>query len=117
MSGILAGLGSSSSSRALTVGVALGATNVYGFQSSIIGSLTPTEFLGSNINQLKWLSNNLVLSINDTSHTNSGWSSVNINGNVFLRTAATYSAGAWTWTPVSNPVGTSAGVILPVDIA
>jgi hypothetical protein len=118
MSGLLvasAGIGG----RLLTVGITMGGTSIYGFVSSTgIGSLTPTEFLSSNINQVKWLSTNvLVLAIDDTAHANSGWSTININGNVFNRSDASYSAGGWTWAAVSNPMNVADGSVVPVNIA
>lgn len=120
MSGILAALAGGSGGRQLTVGASGLVT--YGFASALsIGSLTPDDFLEANIIELAWTANTVIMEV-DAVVANSGWTSVSINGTVFLRTSATYTnpsgLSAWQWTGVStNPFGTTAGVIIPVNIA
>jgi hypothetical protein len=117
MSGALSAMVGASGGRMLTVGNYL--STVYGFNSAIpSGSLTPTEFLSTNIRQLTWSASELRLAVSDTSVTNSGWSSINVNGTTFLRTSASFASGIWVWSGVStNPIGTGVGDVIPINIA
>jgi hypothetical protein len=114
MSGILMALAGAGGGRLLTVGD--GGTE-YGYASGLYGDLTPREFLSAVIVQLSWTtSNSLILWVSNSALPNSGWSSLNISGTVFLRTSASYASGVWTWSGVSsNPIGTSGTI--PVNIA
>jgi hypothetical protein len=120
MSGILCALVGRNGGRQLTVGNS-GVTS-YGFSNGSYGSLTPGEFLDANITRLDWTtSNTLQLGI-DAVVANSGWTSISINGNVYQRSSATFTnptgSSAWSWSGVTtNPFGTTAGVIIPVNIA
>ena len=51
----------------------------------------------------------IVLSI--TGATNSGWTTMNINGTNYSRSSATFSGGQWTWSVATgaNPFGTTYG--------
>jgi hypothetical protein len=121
MSGaLMAGVMAGGASYVLTVGSGTITTTNYGFKAGTFGSLAPTEFLESTITSLRWATtvNRLFLNIADDTHDNDGWTSISINGTVFLRSAATYNAGLWKWDGVTtNPFGTTAGVIIPVNIA
>jgi hypothetical protein len=121
MSGALAAMTGGSAGRQLTIGNAtLGGFNSYGFRDfGVMGALTPTEFLGGNISQLYWnVDNKLFLAVTPNTLPNAGWSNININGTVFLRSAATYATGVWTWAGVaSNPIGTTVGGQILVTIA
>jgi hypothetical protein len=112
MSGLLvasAGIGG----RLLTVG---NSGDAYGFGGTF-GSLTPREFLSANINLCGWEPSIVRFGVNNPSQANGGWSTLNINGTVFTRADASYSGGVWWWTPISNPFGTTVGLIIPVNIA
>jgi hypothetical protein len=116
MSGILSALAGASGGRVLTVGNS-GVTS-YGYQSGNFGSLSPTEFLSSNIVQLYWGSTGfLYLKVTGwTSDT--GWETMNIGGTVFLRSNASFGEvpNTWIWSGIaSNPFGTSG--IVAVNIA
>jgi hypothetical protein len=119
VSGILLTVGRGGA-RILTVGNAtLGGFNSYGFRTGVIGTLTPTEFLSGNISQLFWnVNNQLFLAVLPSTLPNTGWSNMNINGTIFLRSDATYGTGVWTWAGiVTNPIGTSVGASIPVVVA
>lgn len=120
MSGALSAMSAGGAGRQLTVGTfGDSAVTSYGVRSGVAGSLTPTEFLGGNITQLSWNVNNQVkVGVVPTTTPNSGWSSLSINGTVFLRADAAFSSGVWTWSAVAvNPIGTTIGAIIPVNIA
>lgn len=119
VSGILAALVGSAGGRLLTVGTVAGSPTYYGYQSaSSTGSLSPIEFLSTVIAQIVWGNNELIMSISNAAQPNSGWETININGTIFLRTSASYSAGSWTWSGIStNPIGTTNGSVIPVNIA
>lgn len=121
MSGALAAMTGGSASRRLTVG-SFGDSGIltYGFRGAgVAGSITPPEFLGSTISQIGWNVNNKVTLAVFGSPPNSGWSSMIINGTVFLRADAAFVSGSvWTWSGiVANPIGTTIEAIIPVNIA
>lgn len=121
MSGILAVMvgGGAQASYQLTNGVYTGGgvTN-YGYSTfSGQGLLSPTGFLGSQINVFLWNSTGggtLTIGLTNTAIANAGWTSVTIGTTTFTRAAATFSAGQWSWTGVANPIGTTVGAVVPV---
>lgn len=94
----------------------------YGYTSSsptstVVGSIsdgTSNIYSGATILKLWWfvdgvLGNKVQLMINGA--TNSGWTSMTINGTTFTRTSATsFIGGLWEWGGVSNPFGTSGNI-------
>lgn len=79
--------------------------SVWGFQSGSFGSLSPTTssiYGGATVNRISASAfNNTFFGITGTV-SNSGWSTIIINGTSFTRTAASFSTGGgvslWTWT-------------------
>lgn len=80
-----------------------GTTDFYGYQSGIIGSLTPSSnnFPPSptqTITQLYYgdTTNTYTLNLSTTA-VNSGWTSITINGLTLSRASATFSSSGWVW--------------------
>ena len=84
------------------------------------GTFNPTG--GTGITDLWWnisAGQNVLYFTLNAAVSNSGWTSMTINGNVFNRTAASFSSGSgystWTWSGVSsNPFGTTSGSVQAV---
>jgi hypothetical protein len=116
MSGALGAMIGGAAGRLLTVGHGvLGGTDSYGFRGfGVLGALTPTEFLGGSITQLLWdVGNHVYLNGGAPGQTNSGWSSMNLNGTVFLRADATFASALWTWTGITvNPIPVAGAQVL-----
>ena len=113
----------------LTVGVFTGKFfSLYGFDStSSYGSLSDNtvDFKGgAECRNLSWGSSTQNLSFTIVgNHTNAGFTTMNINGNSFNRTDATYQYVSngdpdpfteWYWSGASNPFGTTVGAVLSV---
>lgn len=113
----------------LTVGIQTGKFfNIYGFNSvSNFGSLSDNTVdfkSGAECRNLSWGSSTQTLSFTIVGNqTNAGFTTMNINGNSFNRTDATYQYVSngnpepfteWYWGSVSNPFGTSVGAVLSV---
>lgn len=89
----------------------------YGFvQSSSTGSISDGTFnpkSGATILAFYWQNNNTVTFQLSGVYTNDGWTTVDIAGTSFSRSAATFSNSTnttWTWSSVAtNPFGTTNG--------
>lgn len=74
--------------------------NLIGYGNGTAGSITPTVFApsGNIITVLGWNSALSQVVFGTSGGANSGWTSLIVNGNTYLRSAATYAAGAsWRW--------------------
>jgi hypothetical protein len=80
------------------------------------GSLSPDAFFaGGTVTSFVWNSgaNNMFLVLDNGTGADPGqfcFNYVTINGSNFSAGAASYANGAWTWSGVSNPMGTSGGI-------
>lgn len=103
-----------------------GCTNLgYGYLSGNAGTITDGTFNpagGATITNLWWENagniNQLFFYLN-TAVSNSGWTTMTINGNAFSRASASFSSGTgysnWYWSNVTtNPFGTTSGNVQAV---
>jgi len=126
MSGIFGGLIAKTSAldvQTVTTGVSGGVPNrIVGWRSSgPVGAIvdgTSNIYAGAAITTLYWSENggtfpfyNLII----TGATNTGWTTLNIGGQDFLRTSATFGSGSWVWstfdTITTQSFGTASTVV------
>lgn len=109
--------------QTVTVGVELSQyVSWYGYSNSInLGSIsdgTSNIYGGASILQIANLNGNSTFLTIEGSRANSGWTTMTINGIDFNRADASYSTTttntAWTWSPSSNPFGTTEGAEVTV---
>jgi len=86
-----------------------------------IGSIsdgTSNLYSGATINYIRNLNNSSTQFAVQGNRANSGWTTMTIGGVDFARADASYSASStatsWTWSPTSNPFGTTDGVEVTV---
>lgn len=86
-----------------------------------IGSIsdgTSNLYSGATINYIRNLNNTSTQFAVQGNRANSGWTTMTIGGVDFARADASYSASStatsWTWSPTSNPFGTTDGVEVTV---
>lgn len=105
--------------QTVTVGVAPAAgylPAIYGYSSpSSLGSISDGTFdvkSGATIYMLRHFGNGIFQLQIAGSHSNSGWTTVNVAGTNYSRSSATFtqasSATLWAWTESTNPFGTTA---------
>lgn len=109
--------------QTVTVGVNVSQyVDWYGYSNSInLGSIsdgTSNIYGGASILQIANLNGNSTILTIEGSRANSGWTTMTINGIDFNRADASYSTTttntAWTWSPSSNPFGTTEGAEVTV---
>jgi len=118
MTTVVGGLGSGGlDTQTVTVGIIsiFGGVTYYGFVTSSIGSISDGTFNlenGAPIISFYYSSLGSVLFTISGAYPNSGWNQVSIDGNIYLRSSATYSSStntSWAWTSATNPFGTTSG--------
>ena len=109
--------------QTVTVGVSVSQyVSWYGYSNSInLGSIsdgTSNIYGGASILQIANLNGSSTFLTIEGSRANSGWTTMTINGIDFNRADASYSTTttntAWTWSPSSNPFGTTEGAEVTV---
>lgn len=122
----LVGSGGSLYSGAATVTVGYyngGSFDVYGFNSGVMGSISPTTWASTGLpfHYVSWWNNPSAYTLISFAVTgtapNSDWETININGTPFSRSAASYSVSGgrttWDWLggigAIPNPFGTVVG--------
>lgn len=122
--GAMAGSGGIIDSQVVTVGYYSAAfTTLYGYDS-IVASPTAGSVVDGTFNPIggatiKSISYNaftsvLLFAVAGDHAANNEWNSINIAGNIYFRSAATFAHNAsytsWTWTSIAtNPFGTTVG--------
>ena len=115
MSGIFGGLIATGSSaldvQTVTTGGSGTAPNqdrLRGFLSPSLGSIvdgTSNIYAGAAITSLYWSENGGTFKfyrLTITGAANSGWTTLNIGGQSFLRTSASFASGSWTWSTADS---------------
>lgn len=98
----------------------------YGYSTGLIGSVSPSTWSQTNATiraltfvqvfttPTQWITFSVT-----GSYPNSGWTTMNVNGTILNRSAATYSNDGtnttWTWFGASNSFGTTVGAVRPVS--
>ena len=92
----------------------------YSASSPVIGSIsdgTSNIYSGSVIKYIRNLNNSTTQLRIQGVHSNSGWTTMTINGVDFARADASFSTNTdsqWVWSPTNNPFGTTDGVEVTV---
>lgn len=95
-------------------GTGVSANRRRGFIASVIGSINSgisNIYAGAAITNLSWSELSSVYYLAITGATNSGWTTLTIDGTTALtRAAATFASGTWTWGTIDDASSNAFGV-------